>query len=392
MRQVSVFVRAAGFTALTLLAWPVSSSAAAPCPEPARKDIPGIALQEVGSGFRQPTHVADDGSGRLFVVEQEGRVRLLQHGQPSSEPFLDIQKRVDSGGEKGLLAIAFHPRYQENGYFFVNYTTRAGGLHTIVSRFKRASATRADPGSETVLLKFAQPYANHNGGQLAFGPDGYLYIGTGDGGAANDPHNNGQDRSTLLGKILRIDVDRGSGESPYAIPKDNPFVGDKNARAEIWAYGLRNPWRFSFDALNGRLYAADVGQNAAEEIDIIEKGKNYGWRIMEGDICTPAINPRCDRTGLTPPIYTYHHPLGRSITGGFVYRGAGSPALCGVYLYADYISQRLWGLRFDGKRASVRELLRPDFNVSSFGQDRNLELYVADHGGGRILKIMPRNR
>ncbi len=390
MRQVTVFARAAVGAVLAAALCPTTSSAATPCPDPAGKEIPAIALEEVGRGFRQPTHIADDGSGRLFVVEQEGRVQLLEKGKPASTPFLDIRKKVESGGEKGLLAIAFHPRYRENGYFFVNYTTNTGGLHTIVSRFKRASATQADAASETVLVKFAQPYGNHNGGQLAFGPDGYLYIGTGDGGAANDPHNNGQDRSNLLGKILRIDVDRASGEMPYAIPKDNPFVGDKNARGEIWAYGLRNPWRFSFDASNGRLYAADVGQNAVEEIDIIQKGNNYGWRIMEGDICTPAIDKRCDRRGLTLPIHTYRQPIGRSITGGFVYRGAAIPALCGVYLYADYVTQRLWGLRYDGGRASVREWPRPGISISSFGQDRNLELYVADHGRGRILKVVPK--
>lgn len=388
MRLATAFALAARGAALGAALWPATSAAATPCPDPAGKDIPAVALEEVGRGFRQPTHIADDGTGQLFVVEQEGRVRLLKNGQPATEPFLDIQKKVDSGGEKGLLAIAFHPRYRENGYFFVNYTTHTGGLHTIVSRFKRATAARADPASETVLLRFAQPYANHNGGQLAFGPDGYLYIGTGDGGAANDPHDNGQNRGTLLGKILRIDVDGTSAGRPYAIPKDNPFVDDKDARPEIWAYGLRNPWRFSFDALNGRLYAADVGQNAVEEIDVIERGKNYGWRIMEGDICTPTINRRCNRSGLTPPIHTYRQPVGRSITGGLVYRGAAIPGLCGVYLYADYVTQRLWGLRYDGRRASAKELPRPGISISSFGQDRDLELYVADHGGGRILKVV----
>ncbi len=385
------------------------AAAPAPCPDPAANaPIPDIALAEVASGLKNPVHIAHDGTAnRLYVVEQAGVIRIIEKGRLLPEPFLDIRERVDSGGEKGLLAVAFHPRYADNGLLYVNYTTRrAGKLYTHVSRLRRAARNRADRGAETVLLRVEQPYSNHNGGQLAFGPDGYLYIGLGDGGAANDPHDHAQNLGSLLGKILRIDVDRSTDALPYAIPRDNPFVNRTGARGEIWAYGLRNPWRFAFDAASGRLYAADVGQNAVEEIDVIERGGNYGWRIMEGDICTPAFGADCERRGLTPPIHVYRHPQGFSVTGGFVYRGASVPGLCGVYLFADYVTQRLWGLRYDGARvAAHRELLGPaalerllgrlrlgSLQISSFGEDARRELYVADHGGGRVLKIVAATR
>lgn len=378
---------------------------AAPCAEPpATAPIPDITLAEVASGFNNPVHIAHDGTPqRLYVVEQAGTIRIIENGKVLPEPFLDISARVESGGEKGLLSVAFHPRYADNGLLYVDYTTRRDGrLYTHISRFRRAAPLRADAASETVLLRIEQPYSNHNGGQLAFGPDGYLYIGMGDGGSANDPHDHGQNLGSLLGKILRIDVDASGGGLPYVIPPDNPFTKRKDARAEIWAYGLRNPWRFAFDAATGRLYAADVGQDAVEEIDIIERGGNYGWRIMEGDICTPAINAQCDRRGLVPPIHVYRHPEGFSITGGFVYRGASVPGLCGVYLFADYVTQRLWGLRYDGARvATHRELIGAAFieralgrwrlgslQISSFGQDADLELYVAAHQSGRIFRIV----
>jgi len=365
---------------------------AAPCADKGpTAPIPDVAFQEVAGGFKNPTHVAHagDGGGRLFVVEQRGVIHIVEDGRVLPEPFLDISDRVESGGEKGLLSVAFHPRYRENGLFYVDYTTRADRLYTRISRFKRRDRNRAERKSETVLLEIQQPYGNHNGGQLAFGPDGYLYIGMGDGGWRDDPHGNGQNLASLLGKLLRIDVDRETPPLRYSIPRDNPFAGGKDRRAEIWAYGLRNPWRFSFDAPTGRLFLADVGQDDAEEIDVIEKGGNYGWNIMEGDICTPGVNPDCDRTGLRPPIQVYRHPAGESVTGGFVYRGAEFPALCGVYLYADYVSGRLWGLRYDGARVTVnRELARLRHNVSSFGVDERGELYLADHKSGKILKII----
>jgi len=368
---------------------------AANCTEPAAgAAIPDIRLEEIASGLSNPVHItgAGDGSGRLYVVEQRGTVRVIENGKLAPDPFLDIRGKVESGGEKGLLSIAFHPKYAENGAFFVDYTTREGGLYSHVSRMARGRDGRADPKSERLLLKIEQPYSNHNGGQLAFGPDGYLYISLGDGGSANDPQEHGQNLETLLGTILRIDVERSDGARPYAIPRDNPFVGRAGAREEIFAYGLRNPWRFSFDAANGRLYAADVGQWAREEINVIEKGGNYGWRVMEGEICTPSIDPNCSTEGYSLPIQTYKTgPLGRSVTGGFVYRGRRSPALCGVYLYGDYVSGNVWGLRYDGNRVTAhRQLLRTQIGISTFGQDDEGELYVADHKSGRIFRIAAR--
>jgi len=376
---------------------------AAPCTDPdANAPIPAIALAPVAADLEHPVHlaVAGDGRGRLFIVEQSGVIRVLENDRLRERAFLDIRDRVDSGGEKGLLAVAFHPRFRDNGYFYVNYTTRVRGqLLTRVSRFTSKDREHGDANSESELLTIEQPFSNHNGGQLAFGPDGMLYIATGDGGAANDPQDHGQNLGSLLGKILRIDV---NSQPPYAIPRDNPFLKRAGARGEIWAYGLRNPWRFSFDAGSDRLFAADVGQDAVEEIDIIEKGGNYGWRIMEGDICTPRFGVRCDRDGLVLPIHVYRHPEGFSVTGGFVYRGSSIPGLCGTYLFADYVTQRLWGLRHDGARVrSVRELIGPSdvekllgrlrlgkLQISSFGQDENLELYVASHQSGRIFRII----
>ncbi|BAU49507.1 glucose sorbosone dehydrogenase [Sulfurifustis variabilis] len=358
-----------------------------------RIEIPVIALEEVGTGFVDPVHLAasGDGSGRLFVVEQRGTVRAIENGRPAAQRFLDIGARVESGGEKGLLSIAFHPRYADNRTFFVDYTTRIEGrLTSIVSRWREAGG-RADPASEEVLLAIDQPFDNHNGGQLAFGPDGFLYIGKGDGGSGNDPHGHGQNAGTLLGALLRIDVDAVDPPLAYRIPPDNPFVGQAGARGEIYAYGLRNPWRFSFDPETGLLYLGDVGQGAREEIDVVTRGGNYGWRIMEGDICTPGVNPRCDPTGLIPPIHVYPTgDLGRSVTGGFVYRGTRVPALTGLYVYADYLSGRIWALRYDGTRVTEqRELLHTPYRISTFGRDDEGELYVADHAGGRIFRIVP---
>ncbi len=376
---------------LMLLALP--AVAAPPCREPAPDaPIPDIGFAEVARGFKNPVHInhAGDGSGRLFVVEQAGQIRIIENGKIRPVPFLDIGDRVESGGEKGLLSIAFHPRYRDNGFAYVNYTTDRRGLQTIVSRFRRLDRDRLDPASETVLLRIDQPYSNHNGGQIAFGPDGYLYIGMGDGGSANDPHNHAQNPASLLGKFLRIDVNSTGPGLAYAIPKDNPFLNQSRYRPEIWALGLRNPWRFSFDAANGRLWAADVGQNKVEEIDIIRRGGNYGWRIMEGDICTPGIDDPCRTEGLEPPLHTYRHPAGFSVTGGHVYRGQTVPGLCGTYLFGDYVTRRLWGLRTDGQRVRAhRELAKGKFAVSSFGVDEANELYIADHAGGTIWRVVP---
>ena len=384
--------------ALIVGAWaaatPISHAAPpAPCqlqgPPP---PFPSIRLESVTKGLKAPLGLfhAGDGSGRLFLLEQRGTIQTLKKGHPLKTPFLDIRDRVTSGGEMGLLGLAFHPAFPQTGRFFVNYTSRAGGLHTVISEFRAAEgADAADARVERILLSIPQPYSNHNGGEIAFGPDGMLYIGLGDGGAANDPHGNGQSLATLLGKMLRIDVDRAEGATPYGIPPDNPFVGRKNAAPEIWAYGLRNPWRFAFDPVTGRLYAADVGQNAREEIDVIAKGKNYGWNFMEGTICTPGVNPACDRTGLELPILDYPRLEGTTVIGGPVYRGRALPGLCGAYVYGDFGNGRIWALRYDGRTVTRQQkLLETGRSISSFGEDEQRELYVIDYAG-EVLKIVP---
>ncbi len=348
--------------------------------------ITGVELAFPSLSFYHPTDLqhAGDGSNRLFVLEQTGRIMVFQNlpSTTTSEVFLDIQSRVNSAGsEEGLLGLAFHPHYASNGFLYVNYTA-SNPARTVIARYSvnPNDPDQADPNSELVLLEYAQPYSNHNGGQVSFGPDGYLYIAVGDGGSGGDPHNNGQSLTTLLAKILRIDVDHPSGGLNYGIPPDNPFVGTGD-REEIYAYGLRNPWRFSFDSTTGWLWAADVGQNAIEEIDIIQKGKNYGWRIMEGTSC---YNPpsQCDTTGLVSPIWEYTHTLGLSITGGFVYRGTRLPDLVGAYIYADFARGRIWSLRYDGINPAVNtDLARTSLNVTSFGIDQNHELYICAYDG-----------
>jgi glucose/arabinose dehydrogenase len=377
---------------MVLAGFGVPGHAATPCPEPEASGFPRVTLREIARGLDRPVHVAvaPGVPGRLYVVEQGGTIRMIESGRVRSEVFLDLADRVESGGEKGLLAVAFHPRFRENRELFVNYTARdRRGLHTRISRLRALSAERAEAGSETVLLRIDQPYSNHNGGQLAFGPDGYLYIGMGDGGSANDPQRHAQNPDSLLGKLLRIDVNRTDGTRGYAVPADNPFVDRKGYRPEIWALGLRNPWRFSFDAGSGALWLADVGQDRVEEIDVIRKGGNYGWPAMEGDICNPAIGARCDASAFNPPVFTYRHPEGFSVTGGYVYRGRAIPQLCGAYVYADYVTRRLWVLRVrDGRVTAQTELLKKAGAISSFGQDQELELLVTDHQAGRILKII----
>jgi glucose/arabinose dehydrogenase len=330
---------------------------------------------------------AGDGSDRLFVVEQAGIISVFPNESDVSEReiFLDIQGRVtDQSNEQGLLGLAFHPDFETNGYFYVNYTATSPE-RTVISRFSVSEDDEniANPASETVLLTYNQPYGNHNGGHIAFGPDGYLYIAAGDGGSAGDPLNNGQDRTTLLGSILRIDVDSQEDGKAYGIPEDNPYVGNEEGfREEIFAYGLRNPWRFSFDAASGDLWAGDVGQNALEEIDIINNGLNYGWNIMEGDQCFPE-GSSCDRDGLELPVYTYPHTNNnRSITGGYVYRGNNLPALTGYYVYADFVSGRIWALdTADLDNPNNTELIDTDLRISSFGVDADNELYITSFDG-----------
>lgn len=340
-----------------------------------------------GKEFAEPVGLshAGDGSGRLFVVEKPGIISVLSDDTNNAKRkvFLDISDKVNSDdSEQGLLGLAFHPDYKKNGYFYVNYTTPKT---TVIARYHTdpKSPDKADGGSDLVLLEFNQPYANHNGGQLDFGPDGYLYIGAGDGGSAGDPQGNGQNLKTLLGKILRIDVNKTSGGRHYAIPKDNPFIGNKKMiKEEIYAYGLRNPWRFSFDLPTGRLWAADVGQNRVEEIDLIVKGKNYGWSIMEGSSCyKPQKN--CSKSGITLPIWEYNpQDGGASVTGGYVYRGKLIPALQGKYLFADFIDGRVWSLDYDGKKKPKAELLKlRQANITSFGVDEAGEIYACLYDG-----------
>ncbi len=342
-----------------------------------------VALTQVASGLDRPlflTH-AGDGNGRVFIVEQTGFIRILDNGSLLGTPFLDISSGFGliTSGERGLLGLAFHPDYSSNGRFFVHYFRRVSGQdQTVIQEHQVSGDPNVADQNGQIILTLDQPAATHNGGWLGFGPsDGYLYISAGDSGTPGNPSERGQDLSTLLGKILRIDID---GGFPYSIPASNPFVGAKGARGEIWAYGFRNPWRASFDPLTGRLFAADVGQSTWEEVDIIEKGKNYGWNIMEGPDCfEPPVG--CDMSGLESPIHSYGHSLGRSVMGGYVYRGHQIPALVGDYIFGDYVSGRIWALTEGPGGWSRTELFDTALNISSFGLDEDGELYAVHHGG-----------
>ena len=337
-----------------------------------------------------------DGSGRVFVVSQSGTIHVLSGDESVDEVpvFLDISARVATGGEMGLLGLAFHPQYSENGFFFVSYTSVSEGLRrSVISRFRVSSddTDAADPRSEQVFLQFFQPYSNHNAGQLVFGPeDGYLYIASGDGGGSGDPGNNAQNRSNLLGAILRIDVDNPQNDRIYGIPADNPFAGNTSGfREEIFAWGLRNPRRMSFDSETGWLWAADVGQSTKEEINLIMNGGNYGWRRMKGTQChIPEIN--CDTGGLIYPIHEYSHSEGeRAVTGGYVYRGSSYPDLYGRYIYGDQMSGQIWAMDYDGDNPPVHsELITAGFSVKSLGSDQDGELYVLAHNRDRIFRLV----
>jgi glucose/arabinose dehydrogenase len=351
-----------------------------------------IAFAPVADGFTQPVLVLGpgDGSGRLFVVERGGLLKVVQDGEVEPEPFLDLSDAVSTDSERGFLGIAFPKGFAEHGRFYVNYTDADGS--SVVSRFL-AGDTGADRASETVLLRTPQPYANHNGGHLAFGPDGYLYTSFGDGGSGGDPMGNGQNLLTLLGAMLRLDV----GESPdspvdpdgdtYGIPDDNPFADGERGLPEIWSYGLRNPWRFSFDRETGDLWIADVGQNAVEEVNFqpstSDGGENWGWNLFEGTSPFPSDRTVTeDQADFAWPIVEYRHPIGRSVTGGFVYRGADFPQMRGVYLYGDFVSGRVWGLvRPEGAPAENRELAETGMSVVSFGEDDDGEVYLVDFSG-----------
>ena len=369
---------------------PPAATDAPPATPPPPSSAVDLAL--VAEGLSSPLFAghAGDGSGRLFVLEQAGRVRVVRDGRLVPEPFLDIADRISAGGERGLLGLAFAPSFAIDGRFFVDYTDRDGD--TVVSEFRAPdpAADRADPGSERVLLRIDQPFANHNGGALVTGPDGLLWIATGDGGSGGDPLDNGQRLDTLLGKLLRIDPRPVAG-APYGVPSDNPFVGRAGARAEIWAYGLRNPWRFSFDRATGDLWIGDVGQSTIEEVDHWPSGSpagpNFGWNTMEAGACfDPAQG--CDPAGLVLPVAEYGHDRGCSITGGHVYRGTAVAGLAGTYLYADYCAGTIWGLEAAAERPAPRVLLESGVAVSSFGEDESGELYVVDLAGGRLFRIV----
>ena len=326
----------------------------------------------------------EDGTNRLFVAEQGGLIKVFENSETVSETtnFLDISSRTVSTSELGLLGLAFHPDYANNGFVYVTYTPRE--TLSVISRFKVSDtdANRIDVASETILLQMEQPFTNHNGGQLAFGPDGYLYIASGDGGGSGDPQGNAQNLGTLLGKLLRIDVNAQENGLNYAIPSDNPFVNEPGARPEIYAYGLRNPWRFSFDDQTNTLWAGDVGQGELEEINRIEKGGNYGWNILEGTSCYSA--QECDREGILAPFFEYDHSANdKSITGGYVYRGNELPKLKGYYIYGDFISGRIWGLDPQGNNQLILETGLP---IASFGTDADKELYICSFDG-KIYKL-----
>lgn len=392
----------AGLAAICLC-FPVVAPAIAPAI--ASADV--LTTQRVARDLRYPVYVCSPpGDPRLFIVEQTGRIRISQDGQLRPIPFLDLGALlpVTSGeDERGLLGLAFHPDYATNRFCYVNYTDRQG--RTIVARYTTLviDPHRADPSSAREILRVDQPYTNHNGGCLQFGPDGYLYIGMGDGGSGGDPQNRAQNRMELLGKLLRLDVDLETSPSqPYAIPPDNPFVGMPDSRPEIFALGLRNPWRFSFDRETGDLWIGDVGQRTLEEIDLLPSGtsgQNFGWRLMEGDRCyEPPSN--CDPGGLTAPIWVYPRSSGGSVTGGYIYRGSLLPELQGTYFFADYVTSRIWSFRPQGgavtefsERTAELEPAGVDriAQISSFGEDAFGELYIVDRGfgtSGEVYKIV----
>jgi len=350
-----------------------------------------LKFEKVIDGLDRPVAMidADDGTGRFFIVEQGGKVVILKDGKLLAQPFLDISAKVSTGAEQGLLSIALHPRFAKNGEFFVDYTNSDGNSRIERWTVSKSDPNVADPASVTTLLSVDQPYANHNGGLVLFGPDGKLYIGFGDGGSQGDPHGNGQNLGVLLGKILRIDVDSQTGNLPYGIPRDNPFVGKDGARGEIWAYGLRNPWRFSFDKKTNDLLIGDVGQNMFEEADFDPAGKaglNFGWNITEAESCYQADS--CEKHAFTLPFFSYSHQDGGcSVTGGYVYRGTAIKALGGVYLAADYCSGMLWEVHPDGKGgSSVSTAISTGLTPSSFAEDSSGELYLIDLKGA-IYKI-----
>lgn len=372
---------------------PGEASPTPPASEPTTSPAwpPRVALEPAWSGFDNPvllTH-AGDGSGRAFVVELGGVVRVVKKGVVLDAPFLNVSKLVSTGGERGLFSIAFAPDYRASGTFYIDYTDVDGD--SVIARYRVSASDpdAADPASARIVLRVKQPFANHNGGQVAFGTDGMLYVGFGDGGGAGDPYGNGQNPGVLLGKILRLDV---SGVDGYRIPPDNPFVGRKGFRPEIWSLGLRNPWRFSFDTLTGDLYIADVGQGAWEEIDFEPAGaggRNYGWNLYEGSHAYKE-GAKASVGEPTMPVAEYGHDVGISVTGGFVYRGTRWPALQGVYFFADYGSGRLWALQRANGVWRDALVAKTGLSIAGFGQDESGEVYVLDLTSGKIERIVGR--
>ncbi len=358
--------------------------------------LSAVQLQSVATGLASPLYVthARDGSNRLFVLEQPGRITLIRPGTAAPTVFLDITAKVLSGGEQGLLGLAFHPAFAGNRRFFVNYTRQPDGATVIAEYQASASDPNVADAAERVLLTIDQPFANHNGGTIEFGPDGFLYIGTGDGGSANDPGNRAQDIEDLLGKMLRIDVDTPNGPVPYSSPPGNPFLGATPGRDEIFATGFRNPFRFSFDRVTGLLYAGDVGQGAREEIDIVVRGANYGWRVFEGTLCTNLDPGLCDPASFTLPIAEYDHSAGRcSVIGGYVYRGARGTFPNGAYIYGDFCSGELFQLlpATNGGAQTVFGATALRSTLASFGEDEAGEIYIVGLGGtvDRIVAAAP---
>ncbi len=353
-----------------------------------------VGLEPVATGFEQPLFVTHAGDERLFVVERGGTIRIVQDGVVAETPFLDIGDRVGAdASERGLLGLAFAPNYSETGLFYVNYTDLDG--NTVVSRFQTPDdGGIANAESEQAILTQQQPFPNHNGGMLAFGPDNYLYIGLGDGGSGGDPDGNGQRLNTWLGKILRVEVDPDStGGEPYAVPEDNPFAGDADALPEIWAYGLRNPWRFSFDRETGELWIGDVGQAEYEEVSVLavdQGGANLGWNVMEGPEC--FLEPECDASDFVEPAFSYTHSSGSgcSVTGGYVYRGEQFADIYGVYVLADFCTGLIWGGGVDESgELAFSEPVESGFQISSFGEGVDGEVYVVDFSGGGVYVLAP---
>lgn len=356
-----------------------------------------ISFSRVARHLSQPLFVthAGDNSGRLFIVEKGGRIKILKNGAVLSTPFLNISAKVSKGSEQGLLGLAFHPDYATNGLFYVDYTNTAGD--TVIAEYKNAvPSDNVAETAERVLMHIDQPYANHNGGMLAFGPDNFLYIGMGDGGSGGDPGNRAQNINSWLGKILRIDVYDPPGAANYAIPTDNPFFG-KNGFDEIFAIGVRNPWRFSFDSVTGDLWIGDVGQDRYEEVDRSTApkaglGLNYGWKVLEAKHCYPS-GTSCRKTGMTFPMAEYSHSLGCSVTGGYVYRGLDYYGLVGGYLFGDYCSGRIWALKASGPATQTPVLMvDTGFLISSFGEGPDGKLYVVDIGAGEIWQVVAQYR